>query len=88
MAENHLVRCTVKDGEGIAFIGGTNSDGTHWRMSMQDAVAGMKSGKYKFYISGEGQGHWLTTVQEQGRDVLGLADEADPHLLRSLPDCP
>ena len=85
MSENHMVRCVRKDGDTITQIGGQNSDGKSWSMSDRDAIAGIKSGKFKFYVAGEGRGIWLVVQQKNGRDVLET--EGDPALLRALPNC-
>ena len=86
VAENHLVRCSVKQDNRVTHIGGTNSDGTAWKMSEQEALAGIKSGKLKFYMT---SGVWLGASQEQGRDVLKpVGDGADPSALLRLPNCP
>ncbi len=80
-------------GSGITHIGGTNSDGTAWTMSESDAVAGIKTGKLKFYVNidrmGLSKGVWLGVEQKQGREVLATTgDGADPSTLLNLPDCP
>jgi hypothetical protein len=89
MAENHMVRCSVKQGDRVTHIGGTNSNGTAWKMTELDAVAGIKSGKLKFYVNVvdvASKGVWLTVEQKQGREVLSTTQ--DPSLLLTLPDCP
>ncbi len=96
MAENHLIRCTTKeagDRATITHVGGTNSDGTPWKMSVSEAVAGIRNGKLKFYVNveaaGKSHGIWLGIEQKQGRETLALTgDGADPSALLRLPDCP
>lgn len=93
MTENHMVRCSTKAQDRVTHIGGTNSNGSAWKMSEQDAVAGIKGGKLKFYVNiqrgDDSKGIWLGVEQKQGRDVLTPTGEgADPSLLLSLPDCP
>lgn len=92
MAENHMVRCSAKQSDRVTHIGGTNSNGTPWKMSEQDAIAGIKSGKLKFYVNVVGEaskGVWLGVDQKQGREVLSTTgDGADPSMLLNLPDCP
>ena len=86
MTENHMVRCSAKDGDRVTGIGGTNSDGSAWRMSERDAVAGIQSGKLRFYVNSDTGGIWLLVEQKQGREVLSVT--GDPSLLLRLPDCP
>jgi hypothetical protein len=94
MAENHMVRCSTKQrspgaSERITHVGGTNSDGTAWKMSEGDAVAGIKSGKLKFYVNVDAKGVWLVVAQREGRDYLkSEADDVEPNLLLALPECP
>ena len=95
MAENHLVRCSVKEhgGAGVSHVGGTNSNGTHWKMSVREAIAGIRSGKLRMYINVERgpntHGVWLGVEQKDGREVLTPTGEgADPSALLHLPDCP
>ena len=89
MAENHMVRCSAKQGDRVTHVGGLNSDGTPWKMSEQDAIAGLKNGKLKFYVNVvdvNSTGVWLMVDQKQGRDTLSTT--GDPSMLLNLPDCP
>ncbi len=89
MAESHMIRCSVKEGDRVTHIGGTNSNGSAWKMSEADAVAGIKDGRFKFYVNvvdAQSKGIWITLAQKQGKDVLSTAE--DPSLLLRLPDCP
>jgi hypothetical protein len=83
MTENHMVRCVKKSGDVVTQVGGTNSAGKSWSMSDRDVVAGIKSGRLKFYIS---SGAWIVVQQKNGRDVIEV--DGDPAALGGLPECP
>ena len=35
----------------VRYVGGMNPDGTRWKMSEDEAVAGMKEGKWRFWTA-------------------------------------
>ena len=94
MAESHMVRCTTKrDGQRVSHIGGTNSNGTAWKYTEEDAIKGIKTERWKFYVTvdrqGDSHGVWLQVASHQGREYLKTdADGEEPNTLLSLPDCP
>ncbi len=52
----HQVQCINKcdrdnPWERITHIGGLNADGTRWRVTQKDAIDGINSGKWKFWVS-------------------------------------
>ena len=60
MAESHQVKCINKSDrqnahERILDLGGTNPDGTRWKVSQSDAVSGIESEKWSFYVSVAGR---------------------------------
>ena len=59
MPVDHQVTCINKADrynahERILNIGGSNSDRTHWKLSQQDAIAGIESGTWSFFVSVNG----------------------------------
>jgi len=95
MTDNVEVKCINKSNrfdphERIINIGGVNPDGTHWKLSQADAIAGIESGKWSLYVA---RGlHVVRVVVATSRfGYKYLKTEADgeqPDNLLSLPECP
>ena len=94
MASRHEVLCIRKTDrtnphERITHIGGRNGDGTAWKITQEDAIAGIESGKWTFYVSRGG--NTVNVVVAVSRwDHKYIKTEADgeqPDNLLSLPEC-
>lgn len=95
MAQRHEVQCINKSDrynphERIKNIGGKNSDGTRWKLSETDAIAGIEQGKWTFYVSKGGRTvDVVIAVSRYGNKYLKTtADGEQPDNLLSLPEYP
>jgi hypothetical protein len=74
----------------VRYVGGTNPDGTHWKLSEDAAIAGIKEGKWRFWTAAEKKSVWIVTAKSAaGRDYLKAEpDWVQPATLLALPGCP
>jgi len=88
------IRCINKTNhtdphERIQSIGGVNSDGKRWKLSIPEAIAGIESYKWKFYSVGGGKSVWVVIATHNGHKYLKTeADGVQPNNLLALPECP
>ncbi|MFI5014413.1 MAG: DUF3892 domain-containing protein [Hyphomicrobiales bacterium] len=94
MASRHEITCINKTDrydphERIQSVGGKNPDGARWRLSQPDAIAGIESRKYAFYV--HRAGHTLDVIvarHGENKYLKTVADGFQPDNLLALAECP
>lgn len=95
MAQDVRISCINKSDrynphERILSVGGTNADGTRWKLSQPEAIRGIKDNKWRFYVTVNNDKVWVVVARSQyGNEYLKTqADGDQPNNLLSLPECP
>lgn len=73
----------------IAGVGGLNSNGTRWYLPEEDAIKGIETGKWSFYVTAAGRTVNVLIALHNGNKYLKTQiDGVKADNLLSLPECP
>jgi hypothetical protein len=94
MPGRHRIMC-IQKGEGtkphemITHIGGRTSTGMRWKLSVTEAIAGVRDGLWAFYIGASGGSIEVEVARDgDGAEYLKtVRDASEPRHLLDLPDC-
>lgn len=95
MADNIEIKCINKSDrqnahERIKSVGGVNPNGARWKLTLDEAIAGIESEKWRFFVNVRGARVWVVIAKSAaGHKYLKTENDGEqPNNLLSLPECP
>lgn len=95
MTTSHEVKCVNKFDrnnihESIRYIGGLNANNTRWTLTVAEAIRGIESEEWHFYIEINGvRANLIIAKSTEGFKYLKTdVDDTECNNLLSLPECP
>ena len=94
MTDNVQISCINKTPrleahERIKAVGGINPNGSRWHLTLDEAIAGVQDGRWRFYTHVGGKPVWVVVARSaSGRLYLKTENDGEqPNNLLSLPEC-
>lgn len=88
----HQILCVdrskqIEPHERIVRIGGENADGSTWRITQDEAVAGIQNRRWRFWAHVAGESVWAFAARWPWGQLYLEVEAARPLLLLTLPPC-
>jgi len=95
MGEARQIQCICRNNRynpnyRITHVGGIEADGKRWKLTQREAIQGIETGKWRFYVSVDDQCNWIVIAFNTFGELY-LKTENDvnePNNLLNLPECP
>jgi hypothetical protein len=95
VAVRHQIKCINRSDrsnahERITHVGSTIPEGGRWKLTQGEAIAGIESGKWLFWVNAGGKTvNVIVAVSAAGDKYLKTQNDGEqPNNLLSLPECP